>query len=121
MSIIPLPNLNHGPVAGVKFTANYHVPGYMADEGAVAEFDTIAEAWAWLADDRESHENEASDGCSDDVCEPGCPWRSEADLSETVAELREMSELGCVYGATPGYHGDHDLGIAYEVSDAAAW
>jgi hypothetical protein len=105
-----------------SYVAITNTPGYLPESDPV-EFDTAAEAWQYLADERERWENEASDGCNDEVCDPTCPWRSEADLSETWQELTSLatavvSQPGAVWGDTPGYHGDHDLGVAYSVAVA---
>lgn len=117
----------------MKFIAIANTPGYLPDSEPV-EFDNAQDAWAYLADERERWENEASDGCNDEVCDPGCPWRAEAELSETFSELSYLAVnvdqwgtlgsnadaqgLGTVDGDTPGYHGDHDLGVCYSVEVA---
>lgn len=102
-----------------RYVAVVSSPGYLPDtDSPPPTFESAAVAWTYLAEERRKAEEEASDGCSDDVCDPGCPWRSEAMLSDTFVELIEASETqqpGTVSGDTPGYHGDHDLGICYEV------
>jgi len=42
-------------------------------------------------------------------------------VTDTVKELdiaAQGTATGTVYGPTPGYDGDHDLGLAYTVSPA---
>lgn len=97
-----------------SFEAIQNTPGYMpmADEPAV--FESAAEAWGYLADERERGEDYG----------PG-----DGSYSVTTLLLRALAEnpsahvgsylnpdgTGVIYGGTPDYDGDHDLGIAYSV------
>ncbi len=96
----------------MKYVASVSIPGYLP-EGDTPVFDTPAEAWSYLADERERGE--------DDTYNPG----DAEEYTETVAELRKRAAIarelndtdgGVIYGDTPGYDGDHDLGLAYVVS-----
>jgi hypothetical protein len=95
-----------------KFVASVNIPGYLP-ESDTPVFDTPAEAWRYLAEERERGE--------DDAYEPGDP----EGFSETVDELKQRAEavegselfgVGTVYGDTPGYDGNYDLGLVYRVS-----
>lgn len=88
----------------MPFTAIMNTPGYSPwsdDEPPV--FKTAAEAWEYLADERERQE----DGTD------------ALEYTETLDKLRtyQNAEHGAdvLYGDTPGYDGEHDLGIAYNV------
>lgn len=92
------------------YVATINVPGYlpMADEPAV--FDTAREAWEYLCEERERSEDD---------------FEGE-DYSDTVTKLRrwaandmvcDFEKVGTIYGDTPGYEGDHDLGLAYSVAE----
>ena len=87
----------------MSYVATINTPGYLP-HAEPAEFDTPAEAWQYLADDRREHEDSEGDG----------------NYSETVDELDAKAAAGAgpgvVYGNTPGYTGvGADLGFAYEV------
>jgi len=99
----------------MSYVATINVPGYLP-EGEPAEFDTAAEAWAYLEGERECRESEVTND-------------STFVASECLSELRRIAEAaqwaqpvsdgtGTVYGNTPGYDGTHDLGLAYCVSIA---
>jgi len=90
-----------------RFQASVTVPGYlpMVDEPHV--FDSAAEAWGWLRDQRV---NDLDDPMNDES----------DDEDECLVEIESMMDLdvrGAVYGRTPGYDGDHDLGIFYLVDE----
>lgn len=92
-----------------KYLATINVPGYLPMDDDPPVFDTAREAWEHLQWERMRGEDEI----------PG-------DYSETVAELgrwadprwpvTEHERCGTVYAPTPGYEGDHDLGLAYCVT-----
>jgi hypothetical protein len=93
----------------MSYVATINVPGYLPMDDEPPTFDTAWEAWQYLADERQ-HAEDNTEG---------------AEFTETIRHLRErMHEardtdwdgIGTVYGATPGYDGEHDLGLAYCVS-----
>lgn len=88
------------------YIATINVPGYLPT-GCPVEFDTTQEAWQYLA--REV--DHAWDYCPDDD-NGAC---IEAD---TALGLVDRTQPGTVYAPTPGYRGDHDLGLAYTVQEA---
>jgi hypothetical protein len=88
----------------LEYTAIINTPGYLPSN-PVEEFVNAREAWQYLAMER---------GASEDV-------PHEDDYSDTQRKLWELSEqenppLGSVWGPTPGYEGDHDLGLVYTVT-----
>jgi hypothetical protein len=91
----------------MKYVATINTPGYLPEGDAVV-FDTAAEAWSYLADELRRTEDDMFEEGDDDA------------FSETVDELDAKAQAGSgegvVYGDTPGYKGDHDLGKAYCVS-----
>jgi hypothetical protein len=98
----------------VKYLATINTPGYLPQDDDPPVFDTAAEAWAYLADERERDEDDSADDSAAD-------W----PYTATLAELHDaaghnnppsMGE-GTIYGSTPGYDGSHDLGLAYSVSE----
>lgn len=99
-----------GPEA--QYIAHINIPGYspMADEPA--EFETAQEAWEYLADERREAEE------SFELVEDGANDKDEESptLQRLVSYMRhEKPVCDVVYGPTPGYDGDHDLGLAYSV------
>lgn len=106
-----------------RFLATTNIPGYCPMDDDPPVFDTAQEAWAYLAKLRERDEDSADYGDADT-----------GEYSETVITLRYIASAdhehgsphedwptspdgsGVVYGDTPGYDGDHDLGLAYVVS-----
>lgn len=91
-----------------KFYAIVNVPGYLSMDDEPPVFDTAQEAWAHLADERRLDEDGSYDGGPLDA------------FSETAHELKRLADdpnsgPGSLHGWTPGYDGDHDLGLAYTV------
>jgi hypothetical protein len=95
----------------MPYVAIINVPGYMPEVEPVP-FDTAWDAWDYLADIRRNME--------DTVLEPSDSY-SETVLALEGNSMRRMADYslyaytGTVYGPTPGYVGDHDLGFAYSV------
>lgn len=104
------------------YQATINTPGYLPMDDDPPVFDTPQEAWAYLATERRQAEDYAPDPqdtgeysdtvtyleyTSGDEHAPGDPcedWPTDAD------------RCGVIYGGTPGYDGDHDLGVAYSVT-----
>lgn len=86
------------------FQAIISTPGYLPMADAPARFETIKEAWQYLINDHER-------ACLNSECP--CPGTCSDPLSGALAQ----DLLGTVYLPTPGYDGDHDLGLAYTVAE----
>ena len=111
------------------FEATINVPGYLPVDDERHLFDTPQQAWEFLLDVRQEEEDAAMCFGSDhDPDCPGrsCPWHEEAPYSSAYQELITLAEsdstvkgalVGIVYGATPGSHSRHDLGLAYTVTE----
>jgi hypothetical protein len=104
------------------YVATINVPGYLPMDDEPPTFDTPSEAWWYLY-----HERCDADWQDVDLPTEGhdhspytlCPICSEVEDSETADELGRHAiegREGVVYGPTPGYRGDHDLGLAYSVT-----
>jgi hypothetical protein len=100
----------------MKFLATLNTPGYSPWDDDPPTFDEPRQAWEYLADSRRDAEDSAFN--------PG----DDTGFSETVNTLESLGNgtlsldevgtdgTGTVYGDTPGYDGDHDLGLAYNVT-----
>lgn len=87
------------------YVAIINVPGYLSEQDELPEFERISEAWEYLIDQRQV---DLGDPINDE----------DEDDDQALAEMEGMLDdlqLGTVYGFTPGYDGDHDLGLAYSV------
>jgi hypothetical protein len=103
------------------FLATVNMPGYLPMDDDPPVFETAAEAWAWLADQRERDEDSAADDDTGEYSETLGSLRYAAGTEVQYGNPHEdwpMSPdgTGVIYGATPGYDGTHDLGLAYHVS-----
>jgi len=98
----------------MKYRATINVPGYLPMDDADHEFDSAREAWEWLRDERE---RDLDDPMNDEDDEDQC--------LEEIDGFIDHPETGTVYGRTPGYTEEdesgreHDLGLAYSVSEVA--
>jgi hypothetical protein len=89
-----------------QYVATINTPGYLPMDDDPPVFEDEAEAWAYLANERKNSEDEAAGG--------------DIEYSTTYEALVAMAEgdggVATIVGPTPGYDGDHDLGLAYSVS-----
>lgn len=106
------------------YLAIINTPGYLSHQDELPEFETVGQAWQYLAQERMSDE---------DTCPEWAGDNGIGEYSSTVTTLQYLSGgehehgnphedwptaadgTGVVYGPTPGYDGDHDLGLAYSV------
>lgn len=104
------------------YVATVNVPGYLPVEDEPATFDTAREAWAYLASERVQSEQEFADldaqgGFTATANILGRLGEGEFDLvCDEYAPSMHFEGVGAVFGNTPGYDGEHDLGFAYCVS-----
>jgi hypothetical protein len=115
------------------YVAAINIPGHSPWHRATP-FEDARSAWEHLAEERERDEDIYEDW---PLIDPSDPESSgTAEYTETVAALRVLADestdyaaddtqrdygvdsdgTGSVNGPTPGYDGDHDLGLAYTVS-----
>lgn len=96
-----------------SYVALINIPGYLPMDDEPPTFESSAEAWGYLAEERQRSDDA---WVPDDPSDPDGP----ASLDECSLTLeryeRDSHGVGTVYGPTPGYDGDHDLGLAYSVS-----
>jgi hypothetical protein len=102
-----------------KYVATINTPGYLPDsDEAPPTFDTPAEAWSYLAQEREDAESEAAEDDSFVASDCLIHLRDVAERAEVKSIYVPEVTTGTIYGDTPGYEGDHDLGLAYSVEVA---
>ena len=106
-----------------KYVATVNVPGYLPMDDDPPVFDTAAEAWAYLAAERERHEDDLGtwDEPLGEYSDTLMYLRYSAGSEVTYGSPHEDYPLdpdgtGTIYGPTPGYDGSHDLGLAYSVT-----
>jgi hypothetical protein len=98
----------------MKYAATMNTPGYLPwSDDELPVFDTPGEAWGYLADERRVQEDNAA-GVIELDTEDDSPYSDTVDTLEAYAAAGHGADT--VYGATPGYEGSHDLGVAYSVS-----
>lgn len=92
----------------MQYIATINTPGYLPDSDEPAlSFSTPREAWEHLADEREEAFDQAEVDPAGD---------SALTLMGQIILGQVNAEVGTVTGTTPGYDGDHDLGLAYTVT-----
>lgn len=109
----------------MRYLATINVPGYLPMDDDPPTFETPAEAWWYLYHERVRSEQDAPCDLCDDTMTHG-PCGDCDDDSETGRALGQAARAAksaahfmpdTVYGPTPGYRGDHDLGLAYCVTE----
>lgn len=111
----------------MKYVALVNIPGCLPMDDDPPVFDTAKEAWEYLADERQR----AEDAFDDWPLSGGHSGIPTYEYSDTYSDLMSIAagdfechaginELqpggtGTIYGDTPGYVGEHDLGLAYSV------
>ncbi len=104
----------------MTYVAIVNVPGYLPMDDDPPVFDTAREAWQYLAGERERGEDDTEgeqySTTRDHLAALGYPGLVGSDAANWLARNGlDPDGTGTVYGATPGYEGDHDLGLAYSV------
>lgn len=93
----------------MSYVATINTPGYLPTDDDPPTFDTAREAWDYLTAERVQAEDEAPEWA-----DHACDFPADCEYSETMLTLAQHEDAeGTVYGQTPGYDGDHDLGLAY--------
>lgn len=111
----------------MSYLATINVPGYLpdnVDDDSAAVFDTAAEAWQYLADERARAEDDSPEWADHE-----CDFPGDCDYSETFGELAhrarwagsglvcDFETVGTVLGPMPGYRGIYGRDCAYTVSE----
>jgi hypothetical protein len=110
-----------------RFTAVISVPGEMTTEETLPTFDTAQEAWAYLAKERREAEDERSVYVDGLPCEE---YSSAVDVLDYLAsddgqavygdplalQVIGADGTGVIVAPTPGYDGEHDVGVSYTVA-----
>lgn len=93
----------------MPYLATTNVPGYLPTDDDPPVFDSPGAAW-------EHHMAEVERSYWGD----GLPAPGQQQLDVEAAISAASHAPGTVYAPTPGYDGDHDLGIAYCVVEVNA-
>lgn len=96
------------------YVATINVPGYMPMDDDPPTFETPKEAWEYLLEERKRSEDDLATG--DDESYSDAVKTLEAWTVAPQGGFPFADWTGTVYGDTPGYDGDHDLGLHYSVS-----
>jgi len=100
-----------------QFLATISTPGYMPWNDEPPMFDTAREAWDYLLDERREQEDDAiMAGLGTGEGYSATLNRIEQAADGNWDGLNLDTGEGVIYGDTPGYDGDHDLGLAYCVA-----
>lgn len=86
----------------MKYLATVNVPGYMPMDDDPPVFDTPREAWQHHVENLEREWDNYEDDPNGICLE-----------THTMFHAQDQSQPGTIYAGTPGYEGNHDLGLAY--------
>ena len=105
----------------IRFLATVNTPGYLPMDDDPPVFDEARDAWDYLLSERRDAEDYALEIQGDgytatfNILEQLSQGHDVIGLAGGVVDT--SSDLtGSVYGDTPGYDGDHDLGLVYSVT-----
>jgi len=104
-----------------RYVATINTPGYLPQDDDPPTFDTVHEAWHYLAEERERHEDEqeqdeGSSSYSDTaLCLEHCA--TEVVFRCEFGRHHFPEHEGSFWGPTPGTDSDHDLGLVYAVTE----
>ena len=97
----------------MPYLPTVNTPGYQPMDEDPPVFETAAEAWTYLAEDR-AEALSALENVSPDL-RTHALWSAASDARRR--DDGDPASCGSLIAAhTPGYEGDHDLGIAYTVT-----
>ncbi len=98
----------------MPYLATVATPGYLPTDDDPPTFDTPAEAWTYLAEER-AEALAALENVGPDL-RTRALWSAASD----ARRRDEGDPASCgtlIADHTPGYDGDHDLGVAYTVTE----
>lgn len=88
----------------MHYLAIQNTPGYLPWSDDPPAFKTTRDAWQYLVSeiDRlwDDHPDDANGACIQ---------------AHTLMHSQDQNSVGTIYAPTPGYDGEHDLGVAYSV------
>lgn len=87
-----------------RYAAIINTPGYLPMDDEPPVFDTAREAWQYLVAEVERSWDEYPEDTNGACVE-----------AHTQLHNIDQTTVGTIYAPTPGYEGDHDLGMAYSV------
>lgn len=90
----------------MQYVATINTPGYLPDSDDPPTFDTPRDAWQHLVSEVDRFWDDFPED-TNGAC---------VDAHSQMHNI-DQSKPGVVNAATPGYEGDHDLGVAYCVTD----
>lgn len=100
-----------------RYLATINTPGYLPWDDEPPTFDEAREAWEYLADERRNAEDSAleeeGDGYSATLNTMESLGNGTLDPNDAGLDFDYTGSIG---GDTPGYDGDHDLGLVYSVT-----
>lgn len=96
------------------YLATVNTPGYMPWDDDPPTFEDAKEAWEYLADHRRRAEDDLEDEGGYSATLNQLEMLSRGEMWDDF--LNPITGEGVLYGLTPGYDGDHDLGLAYSVT-----
>lgn len=100
------------------YLATISTPGYLPWDDDPPVCDTAKEAWEYLLDRRREAEDTALEESGDGYSSTLNTMESLTnDTMDPVDAGLNHDYTGTIYGDTPGYDGDHDLGLAYTVTE----
>lgn len=96
----------------MAYVATVNIPGYLPMDDQPPIFETAREAWECLVEERNQSWNQ-----TDDMGPDFDPVMDKMDKWAKSDLVCDFEKVGTIYGETPGYDGDHDLGLAYCVTE----
>lgn len=97
----------------MPYLATTSTPGYLPTDDDPPVFDTAAEAWTYLAEERAEALSALEDTGPD--LRTRALWSAAQDARRRDDD--DPASLGSLIADhTPGYEGDHDPGVAYTVT-----
>lgn len=96
------------------YLATINTPGYLPWDDDPPTFEDAKAAWEYLLDHRRNAEDDDEHAAGYSSTKNTLECLARGDLWEDM--LDPLTGEGSVHGDTPGYDGDHDLGLIYSVT-----